>query len=196
MTKRFPPHPSEELLEEYVFHRLPEELVAQVEEHLLICEGCQKAIRELDAFRSTMKAATAPPAPSQWWPLSTSSRLVVGSTIAMVLVTLVVFRTRSIEDPVPVPVTLSATRGFEVLSEAPAGTPLAFTIEAPDLTIGQVYGIAVVDATGGPVWTGTATNAGGKLVAQATQRLGSGVYWIRLYDAEGRQLREFGISVK
>src|ERR1700722_8575983 len=56
-TKCFASHPSEELLEEYVFHRLPEVLTAQVDEHLLICHRCQDVVAETDGFVIGLKAA-------------------------------------------------------------------------------------------------------------------------------------------
>jgi hypothetical protein len=196
VTKRFPRHPSHELLEEYVFRRLPEAHAAQIEEHLLICEGCQQAVLQLDAFISTMKAAAARPAASPLRQMSTSGRIGAASTLALLFLALIVWRTNPNENPAPVAVTLSSIRGFEVLSEAPAGKPLQLSIEAPDLIPGQAYRITGVDAAGGLVWTGTATYAGGKLREAIPKRLVSGVYWVRLYDAEERQLREFGMSVK
>lgn len=196
MTKRFPPHPSHEVLEEYVFRRLPEAHAAQIEEHLLICEGCQQAVLQLDAFVSTMKAAAARPAADPHWHLSTSRRIGVASTLALLFLALIVLRTSPNENPAPVAVTLSSIRGFEVLSEAPAGKPLQLSIEVPDLIPGQAYRITGVDAAGGLVWTGTAPYAGGKLLEAIPKRLVSGVYWVRLYDTEERQLREFGMSVK
>ena len=53
-TKYFPSHPSEEILEEYVFHRLPEGLTAPLEEHLLVCHRCQDAVAETDAFAAAI----------------------------------------------------------------------------------------------------------------------------------------------
>jgi putative zinc finger protein len=196
MKKRFPPHPTEELLEEYVLHRLPEEGAAEVEEHLLVCEGCREALRDLDLFVATMKAAVAPPATRPLRHLSTSSRMGAASALALVLLALVVFRTYPIENTAPAAITLSALRGYKSLSEAPAGKPLQLSIEAPDLTAGQEYRIAVVDASGGQDWTGTATYGGGKLLVHVQKRLASGVYWVRVFDAEGLQLREFGMSVQ
>jgi putative zinc finger protein len=196
MTKRFPPHPAEELLEEYVLHRLPEQRAAEVEEHLLVCESCREAIRELDLFVATMKVAVAPPATRPLRYLSTSSRMGAASALALVLLALVVFRTYPIANPAPAGVTLSSLRGYKSLSEAPAGKPLLLSIEAPDLTAGQDYRIVVVDASGGQDWAGTATYGGGKLLVQVQTRLASGVYWVRVFDAQGLQLREFGMSVK
>ena len=197
MTKRFPPHPSDELLEEYFFHRLVEAQVAEVEEHLLICEACRNAIRELDAFIPSMKAEAARrPTESQHRQLPIANRIGVAATVALLLVALVVFRTRPLDNPTPSEVMLSSIRGLESRAEAPAGKPLQLNIEAPDLVSGQAYRIAVADAAGGVVWTGAATDAGGKISAQVPKRLASGMYWIRLYDSEGRQLREFGMSAK
>ena len=196
MTKRFPTHPSDEFLEEYVFHRLPEARVAEVEEHLLTCEGCRIAVQDLDAFILSMKAEAARPTESQHRSLPIANRIGVASTVALLLVALVVFRTRPLDHPAPAEVILSSIRGLESRSEAPAGKPLQLNIEAPDLVSGKAYRIAVVDAAGGPVWTGTATDSGGKIMAQIPKRLVNGVYWIRLYDAQERQLREFGMSVR
>jgi len=196
VTKYFPPHPSEELLEEYFFHRLAEAQVAQIEEHLLTCEACRIAVQELDAFILTMKAEAARPTESRHRNMPIVNRIGVASTVALLLVALVVFRTRPVGNPAPAEVMLSSIRGLESRAEAPAGKPLQLNIEAPDLVSSQAYRIAVVDAAGGVIWTGAAMDAGGKISAQEPKRLASGMYWIRLYDSEGRQLREFGMSVK
>jgi hypothetical protein len=196
VTKRFPTHPSDELLEEYFFHRLEEPRLAEVEEHLLICEACRNAVRELDAFIPSMQAEAARPAESRPRNLPIANRIGVAATVALLLVALVVFRTRPVENPAPAEVVLSSIRGLESRSEAPAGRPLQLNIQAPDLVNGQAYRIAVVDAAGRVVWTGEATDAGGKILAPEPKGLTSGVYWIRLYDAKEQQLREFGMSVK
>jgi len=196
VTKRFPTHPSEELLEEYFFHRLEEPLLAEIEEHLLICEACRTAVRELDAFIPSMKAEAARPATSQPRNLSVANRIGVAATVALLLVALVMLRTRPLDNAAPAEVILSSIRGGELLSDAPSGKLLQLNIEAPDLVSRQEYRVAVVDAAGGVVWTGTATDAGGRILAQIPKRLVSGTYWVRLYDAEDRQLREFGMSVK
>jgi len=196
VTKRFPTHPSDELLEEYFFHRLEESRLAEVEEHLLICEACRNTVLELDAFIPSMKAEAARPTETRRRNLPIANRVGVAATFALLLVALVVFRTRPLDNPAPAEVILSSIRGLESRSEAPAGKPLQLNIEAPDLVSGHEYRIAVVDAAGRSVWTGTATDAGGKILAQVPKRLISGVYWVRLYDSKDRQLREFGMSVK
>ena len=143
MTKHFPPHPSDELLEEYFFHRLEEARVAEIEEHLLICEVCRNAVQELDAFILTMKAESARPAISQPRSLPVANRIGVAATVAFLLVALVVFRTRPLDNSAPAEVMLSSIRGLESRAEAPAGKPLQLNIEAPDLVSGQAYRIAL-----------------------------------------------------
>jgi len=196
VTKRFPPHPSDELLEEYFFHRLAEARVAEIEEHLLICEDCRIAVQKVDTFILTMKAEAERRATSHMWQGSKSSNIGAWSAAALVVAALAVFWTRPLDNPTPADVILSSIRGIELSSEAPAGKSLRLHIDVPDLVPGQAYQVALVDAAGGSVWTGTATDADGEILAQVQKRLTSGMYWVRLYDSQNRQLREFGMSVK
>jgi len=170
--------------------------VAQIEEHILICEVCQESVRELDVFISSMKAAAARPATIQLRHFSTGSRMGVASALALLFLALVVFWKRPVDSPTPADVILSSIRGVESRSEVPAGRPLQLHIEAPDLVSGKTYRVAVVDTAGGSVWEGKATVDGARISAAISKPLMSGVYWVRLYDAEDRQVREFGMSVK
>jgi hypothetical protein len=196
LTKRLPFHPSKELLEEYLFRRLPEERVALVEEHLLICEHCQSAFLEIEAFVSGMKAAAARPAPRQFFHVSKSTGLGMAATAVLLLLAFVVFRTQPFKVSTPAAVMLSSNRGFQLLAEAPSGKPLQLNIETPGLTLGQQYALELVNSAGRSIWKGSATYGDGKLAVQVPKLVVSGVYWVRLYDAEGRQLREFGMSAQ
>ncbi len=53
----FPVHPSEGLLEEYAFGRLIGSRLNAVEEHLLLCEGCQQACEETEQYIRLMQSA-------------------------------------------------------------------------------------------------------------------------------------------
>ena len=50
-------HPTEELLEEYCFRRVPEPALSVLEEHLLVCEACQAEVAGLDAYIAQLKSA-------------------------------------------------------------------------------------------------------------------------------------------
>jgi len=210
-NRLFPPHPTEEILEAYVFHRLSEPLVAQVEEHLLICPQCQDVVAESDQFVSAFQAAGRFPVPATgldrwgWWNgLNAAAHFAQKTSLApifaLVILALVVVWKHPTEAPPPVAVSLSSLRGADPLAPAPAGRPLQLSIESPDLapglTSGREYRVELVDAAGRPVWKGGASTTDGKLIARMSKPLSSGVYWVRLYGANSELLREFGLSAK
>jgi len=198
-TKFFLPHPNEDILEEYVRHRLPEPLAAQVEEHLLICPLCQDAITETDQFVAALKAAASQPAPASARPGWLDARTSLAPILALVILALVVvwnYPNYPQDVSTPVAVSLSSLRGTDPLSPAPAGKPLQLSINLPDQVSGSKYSVEVVDAAGGPVWKGAVSEIDGKLVATMSKPLVGGVYWVRLYGANSGLLREFGLSAK
>jgi hypothetical protein len=195
-TKRFLHHPNEEVLEDYALCRLPEALAAPVEEHLLTCHRCQDAVVEADEFVAAMRLAASQPAP--WWSVlpSLASRTSLAPIVALVILALVVVWKYPQEVPAPVAVSLSSLRGPSSLAAAPAGKPLRFSIDLPDLVPTGAYRVEVVNAAGTPVWNGTVSDIDGRLVATMSKPLGSGVYWVRLYGKDSELLREFGVSAK
>ena len=203
-TKCLPSHPSEEILEEYAFHRLPEALAAQVEEHLLICHSCQDAVAETDRVRGRPegrgKANRFPPSGRlRLAELSSPAlprRRVWRRSLPLVILALVVVWKQPQETSTPVAVSLSSLRGLSPLAPAPAGKPLRFNIDLPDLAPGREYRVEVVDAAGSPVWKGAVSDIDGKLAATMSKPLRKGVYWVRLYGADSELLREFGMSAK
>lgn len=207
-TKCFPAHPREEFLEDYVFQRLPEDLTAQVEEHLLICPRCQDALTETDQFVSAMRAAVQEQVPAVGpvrlgWrsfldalpSFSTGTTTVTAVCLLAILAFLTTGR-RAEELVKPAAVSLTSLRGPNSLSSAPAGKPLEFHIESPDLAPGRRYDLEVVDAAGAPVWKGSVADSGGKLIAHMPRPLPTGAYWVRLYRTDSELLREFGLSAK
>ncbi len=198
-TKFSLPHPNEDLLEEYVLHRLPEPLAAQVEEHLLICPLCQDAITETDQFLAALKVAASQPAPAMVRPGWLDARTSLAPILALVVLALAVvwnYPSYPQDASTPVAVSLSSLRGTNPLSPAPAGKPLLLSIDLPDLVSGSKYSVEVVDAAGGPVWKGSVSEIDGHLVATMSKPLVSGLYWVRLYGADSELLREFGLSAK
>jgi hypothetical protein len=192
-------HLSEEVLEEYVFDRLPETLAAPVEEHLLICQICQNAIAETDEFVAAMKVVASQPAPqpAPWRSVlpSLANRTRLAPITALVILALVMVWKHP-QASTPVAVSLSSLRGLNPMAPAPVGKPLQLNIDLPDLVSAGEYRVEVVNAAGSPVWKGAASNINGKLVATISRPLGKGVYWVRLYGGDSELLREFGMSAK
>jgi anti-sigma factor RsiW len=50
-------HVNDEQLEQYVLGDLPEEQLAELEQHLLICGPCQERLARMDAYVASMEAA-------------------------------------------------------------------------------------------------------------------------------------------
>jgi len=196
-----PPHPSDEILEDYALCRLPEAVAAPIEEHLLICHRCQDAVAATDEFAAALRCALPRPA-SRWSIFPRLPRLTTGSmTLAPALVLtlgmfLAVWNHAAQQPSTPVAVNLTSMRGLSALASAPAGKPLRLSIDLPDQSSAGEYRVEVVDAAGSPVWKGAASSIDGELVATMFQPLGSGVYWIRLYGKHAELLREFGLSAK
>ena len=66
-------HPTEDLLDEYVFGRLQEPVLATLEDHLSTCSSCQAALAELEDYIRAMKTALgelqqASSTPAAWPP--------------------------------------------------------------------------------------------------------------------------------
>ena len=199
-VKCFPSHPSEEILEEYGFDRLPEALIAPVEEHLLVCQSCQDAVEEADRFVSDLKFAARHPVPDvaptrSSWRLPTPSAS-AGAILAVAILAVLTVWMHPATPPPQAEVSLSSLRGLDPLSQAPAGKLLQLNLEAPDLTSGKQYRVEVIDAAGRPIWQGVVTATDGKLVATLSKPLRHGVYWVRLYGADSELLREFGMSAR
>jgi anti-sigma factor RsiW len=49
-------HPSEEILEQYLFGSIPEPEAESVEEHLLVCHSCIESAEQLLAFVQSLRS--------------------------------------------------------------------------------------------------------------------------------------------
>lgn len=50
-------HPSEEVLERYLFSSLPEQEVERLEEHLLVCHSCIETAEQLLSFVQSLRGS-------------------------------------------------------------------------------------------------------------------------------------------
>jgi anti-sigma factor RsiW len=61
-------HSAEETIEKYAMAKLAESEVAPFEEHLLMCDGCQERLQQMDTFVHATKAALAKLRPEPSFP--------------------------------------------------------------------------------------------------------------------------------
>jgi hypothetical protein len=204
-------HPSEDVLEEYVFGRASETSSARLEEHLLWCERCQGALQEIEAYVRSMKTVLAEPTPVRAHSSSAIDRvksllprpqnLAWASALAAIVVVILVFRSSVFEQsqnrPVPMaPVALSSFRGGAVIAHAPARQPLQLYIDLAEASTSCECRVEVVNGKGAPEWSGAANIASGKLIAEVPRGLAAGQYWVRLYSSETVLVREFGLRLE
>lgn len=193
-------HPNDDQLETYARGRLPEAELAGLEEHLLVCAACQKALETHDIYLRAMRAALRHPpeevpaaSGTAGWFSGRRGFAWAGALAAIVLVFLAIPWESA--PPVPVAVTLSSFRGAEAvkMARAPAGSPLELGIDSVEAT--PECRIEIVNAVGEPAWNGglVATTKG--LEARVEKGLSAGQYWVRLYGPDSRLLQEFGLRL-
>lgn len=195
---------SEDQLEDYHFKRLEGEALDAVEEHLLVCEHCQRRLEEEEEIASDIKFALrefnpseepivmrpAPtPALSQWraWALATAAALLV----------CVGALTWNAARPHEFQVALRVERGVEIAS-APSGPDLTLTAQMQELPQLERFHAVLVSDRGSKLESADLPPAGGILVWRLERGLPPGTYWVRLSDPNrpDRVLREFGLKVR
>jgi anti-sigma factor RsiW len=203
-------HPTEDLLDEYVFGRLQEPVLSTLEDHLFSCSSCQSTLAELDDYIRAMKTALAErqsassasaAAPPAWARLLGGTNLIWAVALLLVLAGSAMLSWRMQPAPESVAATLTAFRGGDAsaFAHAPAGKPLDLVIDRTSLPAAGAYRLQTVNASGQDAWSGAAVASDGTLSAHLSKGLGPGVYWVRLYASqvpgEAGLLREFGLRL-
>ena len=204
-------HPTEDLLDEYVFGRLQEPALSELEDHLFTCSRCQSTLAELDDYVRVMKIALADlqhagsspaAAPPAWARRPGNKTAIWALGLVLVLSGSAMIWRRMQTPPETVTATLTAFRGGNAaaLTHAPAGKPLDLIIDSTSLPPARAYRLQIVNASGNNAWSGGLMASGEKLSAHLPKGLGPGVYWVRLYEpqvpGEAGLLREFGLRLE
>jgi hypothetical protein len=192
-------HESEDRLELYALHRLPDSEVERVENHLLICDGCRDRLEEVSAFAFSMRQTLRdePVIESRYrWFAWLRPQLALGAAFAVMVLAVAVYRISADAHVVPVAsLQLTAVRGSDVETVVRARElDLAFT-DAPASSR-----LDLVDADNVTVWTGTlrpVAERGEARIAQAkiAQVLSPGEYFARVYTGAGQPLHEYQFEV-
>jgi hypothetical protein len=200
-------HESEDSLELYALHRLPDSEVERVENHLLICEGCRDRLEEVSAFafsmRQTLRDEPVIESNTRWfsrwfgrWFGGLRPQLALGGAFAVMVMAVGIYRISADAHIVPVAsLQLTALRGSDVKTVVRARElDLAFT-DAPASSR-----LDIVDVDNVTVWTGTlrpvAERAEARIAqARITQVLSPGEYFARVYNGAGQPLHEYQFEV-
>jgi len=187
------------MLEAYALKRLPEDQIPALENHLLVCEVCQHALTNLDAFIGSMKAVLPEAISQRAVPGAIPSyrRLLPGLAAAAMLVLGAFFLWEPGVRQVPATIQLSSMRGSETAPpSAPANAPLDLNIDSRQLDGRAGFRIELVTAAGEARWSGPVIgSAEGKPMARVSKGLSTGSYWVRLYGPDNQLLQEYGLRV-
>jgi len=198
------PHPDDDLIENYLMHRLAEEEVAGVEEHLLVCPLCQHHTEETEEFilvtRSALPDFGRKP-PSRALHIRASGILYSWSGVLGLVAVLAAF-TAGVFVPFhrlrtslpPYEITLHAMRGpSNPLIHIQTGHKLLLNLDTTELPSGD-YAVQVVDSSGTEVWSGPAQQLQNPIRANVGRSLRPGRYWVRLLRGE-ELVREYGLEI-
>lgn len=195
-------HATEETLERFAMGKIPENEVAPLDEHLLVCHACQDRLEQIERFVHETKSAAAALPPERSFGermralLVNTPRSVWAVGLAAVCVALVIVPSRT---PVPQSIELSAQRGSEAASpQIKNGSPVNLSLDLTEVPASPVYTVELVNAGGGLIWEGKIEPAGNRLTAAIPEQLRAGRYWVRLYGNSLKTdlLREYPLNVK
>jgi hypothetical protein len=198
-------HGTDAQLEQYVLGRMASAEVELLEEHLMVCAACQEKLDGVADFTIGMREALeTSPLPvvitsrkANWfaWDWVKLIRrpafsMAVGFA-AMVLVVGIFSNGR----------TKFAPRASLQLTAMRGEMPLTVPARQFDLTLsdgpheGGPFRIEVVNETGVSMWRGLAQSSPAGVHVNVEQKLSSGDYFVRIYSADGKVLREYGFRV-
>lgn len=199
-------HATEEHLERYVMGRLPEIDLEVLEDHLLLCQGCQTRLDETETYVLAMKTALRQAARV---PATTGDRLrswisdlrpafspAWAGAFALVAVVFGISTQLPVfHKPVePLIVRLEAMKGET--DAAVANRPLSLVLDTRGVPASTHYSLQIVDQAGKRVWEATAIPGDATLKALVKNPLGSGQYFVRLYGQGQEPLREYGLHIR
>ena len=188
-------HTDAEDLERYSMGDTSLEESGSIEEHLLTCEDCRNQLHKTDDYLLAMRTSSArlrrdekSAARRQWRFPAWFPAL---AAAACLLVVIFALRFGRPSEPV-VAVSLTAVRGNEVGSSAPAGRQLILHPDLTGLADASSYRLEIVDQTGRTMRQGTIARAQDGIRVPG---LRAGQYFVRVYRPEGELLREYGLQI-
>jgi hypothetical protein len=195
------PHPGDNLLEAYTMGTLAQELLPELEEHLLSCDPCRLRLEELEGFVRIFRTAAEDieirplPAHKKYWNLRLMTWAVTPVAAAILLF---LAEQPHVSTGLPKPaVILHPFRGAETPVEIKSGTDFQMVLDAPLEPSLDSYPIQIVDRSGHPVRTLT-VEARDERLTFACSKLSHGTYWVRIYGSAREQapLVEYRLQVE
>ncbi|MBK5290815.1 MAG: hypothetical protein JJE04_03850 [Acidobacteriia bacterium] len=209
-------HLSEELLEQYSLGHISEQEELLVEEHILLCDLCQRKLQEADefvqAFRIAAPRVTAGterageparhailrPFVNLWTSMGSYLRPVpVAGLVAAAAVAVVLIVPRN---PVVTQLRVMELRAIrsDASSVARTSDSLTLRLNVEGLPEQKIYLVEIVGAGGDLVWSSPAETSGGMLTVSPGPLRNVGAYWVRVLRSDGSRslVREFALEIR
>ena len=196
-------HASDEALELYATHSLPEPALAEIEEHLLVCSRCQQQLEEIDAYVSAMRSAAKrleqedESRKTYWARVSrvlTFRRFGWAMAVAAVVLGAVALRHSTKRTVEPFAIVLETSRGSG-MQHAPAGRRLELSLDTQGLPSFSGYALEVVDESARLQYQSQVKAEQSAVRAFLPDGLRHGTYFVRLYSPARELLREYGLQI-
>lgn len=184
-------HETDDQLEQYALDRLPDADLPRLEEHLMTCAACRERLDEIGDFALGMHAAATPK--TEWLGWLRRPAFSMALAFAALILVVGILSNGRVKFAPAVSLQLTAMRG-----------EMPFTVPARefDLTLsdgpreGGPFRVEVVNAMGVSMWTGLAESSPAGVRVMVMQRMTPGDYFVRLYTASGKMLREYGFRIR
>jgi hypothetical protein len=196
-------HASDEALERYATHSLPEPALAEIEEHLLVCSHCQQQLEEIDAYVSAMRSAAKrlnqeDESRKAYWTQISRALTFRGFGWAMAVAALVLgavaLRVTTKPAVEPFALVLETSRGSG-MQHAPAGRKLDLSLDTRGLASFSGYTLEIVDESARLQFQSHVAAEQSVVRASLPNGLRRGTYFIRLYSPARELLREYGLQI-
>jgi hypothetical protein len=193
-------HTNEELLDQYALGILPEEHLAGVEEHLLICEACQSRLDVSDEFTMLFRAAAVQPdARSQrswrlFWNHPVASW--TGAAVAILAILFLVVGPFRKPPAPPAMVFMQSLRGPDAPAQVTAGRPALLVFDIVPTAGVNDYEARIVNPVGIEILAAKVFFKDGRL-AVLVSRVPPGSYWVRVSKTDTREpIAEYGLRAR
>jgi hypothetical protein len=196
-------HASDEALEQYATHSLPEAALAEIEEHLLVCSQCQQQVEEIDAYVSAMRSAAKrldqedESRKTYWTRVSrvlTFRRFGWAMAVAALVLGAIALRVSNKRPVEPFALVLETSRGSG-MQHAPAGRRLELSLDTEGLPSFPGYALEDVNESAQLQYQSQVTAEQSVVHASLPAGLRRGTYFVRLYSPARELLREYGLQI-
>lgn len=190
-------HVTDDQLELYALDRLLDSDLPEFEVHLMMCANCRERMDEIGTFALGMREAPAVAETDRsGWLRRPAFSIAMGFVVLVFVMGIVatgIYSNGRTSFAPSAALQLTATRG---------GMPFTAPAREFNLTLadgpreGGPFRVDVVNVTGIAAWSGLAESSPAGAQVKVTHRLGPGDYFVRLYDASGKMLREYGFRIR